>query len=143
MTNELYHHGIKNQKWGVRRYQNPDGSLTPLGRLRYGTPEKLRKSYTKKTSKKEHKDAYKDVKKMSNEEIQKNIERLKLEQQLKDLTKEDVEKGESTVKRILLKSAESAATSITTTAFTNAGKYAIKELTGLDINSPDLGQKKK
>ena len=33
-SNELYHHGIKGQKWGVRRYQNPDGSLTPAGRKR-------------------------------------------------------------------------------------------------------------
>lgn len=35
-SNELYHHGIKGQKWGVRNYQNSDGSLTPEGRLRYG-----------------------------------------------------------------------------------------------------------
>lgn len=34
--NELYHHGIKGQKWGVRRYQNPDGSLTPEGLKKYG-----------------------------------------------------------------------------------------------------------
>ena len=33
---ELYHHGIKGQKWGIRQYQNPDGSLTPAGRQRYG-----------------------------------------------------------------------------------------------------------
>ena len=32
---ELYHHGIKGMKWGVRRYQNPDGSLTPDGIKRY------------------------------------------------------------------------------------------------------------
>lgn len=31
----IEHHGIKNQKWGVRRYQNPDGSLTELGKRHY------------------------------------------------------------------------------------------------------------
>lgn len=34
-SDELYHHGIKGQKWGVRRYQNLDGSLTAKGRERY------------------------------------------------------------------------------------------------------------
>ena len=33
-SNELCHHGIKGQKWGVRRYQNPDGSLTSAGKRR-------------------------------------------------------------------------------------------------------------
>ena len=32
---ELYHHGIKGQKWGIRRFQNKDGSLTPDGKKRY------------------------------------------------------------------------------------------------------------
>lgn len=34
--NSIYHHGVKGQKWGIRRYQNPDGSLTPAGQKRYG-----------------------------------------------------------------------------------------------------------
>ena len=31
----LAHHGIKGQKWGIRRFQNPDGSLTEVGKQRY------------------------------------------------------------------------------------------------------------
>lgn len=37
---DLMHHGIKGQKWGVRRFQNEDGSLTAAGRKRYGYLEK-------------------------------------------------------------------------------------------------------
>lgn len=36
LTDELYHHGIKGQRWGVRRYQNEDGTLTADGKIRYG-----------------------------------------------------------------------------------------------------------
>ena len=32
---ELYHHGIIGQKWGVRRFQNKDGTLTTAGKQRY------------------------------------------------------------------------------------------------------------
>lgn len=35
-NDELYHHGIKGQKWGLRKYQNPDGTLTEEGKARYG-----------------------------------------------------------------------------------------------------------
>lgn len=34
-NNELYHHGVKGMKWGIRRYQNRDGSLTFKGKKRY------------------------------------------------------------------------------------------------------------
>ena len=35
-TDYLMHFGIKGQKWGIRRYQNPDGTLTAEGKKRYG-----------------------------------------------------------------------------------------------------------
>ena len=35
-SDELYHYGVKGQKWGVRRYQNSDGSYTDEGKRRYG-----------------------------------------------------------------------------------------------------------
>lgn len=41
---ELYHHGIKGQRWGVRRYQNTDGSLTSKGRTRYDVGDPKSKS---------------------------------------------------------------------------------------------------
>jgi len=53
MTNEIYHHGIKGQRWGVRRYRNPDGTLTNAGKKRqvhdlnriYKTLDKQGKQY--------------------------------------------------------------------------------------------------
>lgn len=44
---ELYHSGIKGMKWGIRRYQNPDGSLTEAGRKRYMKNPRWRKKYIK------------------------------------------------------------------------------------------------
>ena len=48
---EIYHHGVKGQRWGVRRYQNKDGSLTQAGKKRmqegFDDSDKLAKSFAK------------------------------------------------------------------------------------------------
>lgn len=51
MNNVLYHHGVQGQKWGVRRYQNPDGTMTEEGKKRYLNPNgTLNEEGTKKFS---------------------------------------------------------------------------------------------
>ena len=43
MANYIKHHGIKGQKWGVRRFQEKDGDLTPAGRKRYNNEKTQQK----------------------------------------------------------------------------------------------------
>jgi hypothetical protein len=46
-TDELYHHGILGQRWGIRRFQNPDGSLTAAGRRRLSSTIEYDNKYNK------------------------------------------------------------------------------------------------
>lgn len=55
MENELYHHGIKGQKWGVRRFQNKDGSLTLAGKKR---ALKMQNQYTELANNKKYHDKH-------------------------------------------------------------------------------------
>lgn len=84
MENELTHYGIKGMKWGVRRYQNKDGSYTPAGRKRRNWSED---AITAREIKK------KKVKQMSNAELKKLNERTRLEQEYSRLNPSTVKKG--------------------------------------------------
>ena len=64
-SSELYHHGILGMKWGVRRYQNKDGSLTAAGRKRYSTEERIENAKAKYTGRRKAADA--NYKKASSE----------------------------------------------------------------------------
>lgn len=99
---DLYHWGIKGMKWGVRRYQNPDGSLTSAGRKRYMNPdgtlnEKGKKKFGDKEpggessvyskSSSATQSASKRVSDMSDADLQARVNRLRNEDAYRDLSK--------------------------------------------------------
>lgn len=66
----LAHHGIKGQKWGIRRYENEDGTLTALGKMRYKTSylEKNPKRYKTGNGQAAMANMYYDIKKAISKE---------------------------------------------------------------------------
>ena len=85
---ELRHHGIKGQKWGVRRFQNKDGSLTPAGAKRYSADDY--KSALDKVNKADK--TLKDVKKMRNEAEAKTYEK-KIKYDLSKMSDKDLQQA--------------------------------------------------
>lgn len=72
-TTELYHYGIKGQKWGIRRYQDASGRLTKLGRERYG---KNLKKYGKRAYK--YAQLISEMHRMSDKFLNKELKRKKV-----------------------------------------------------------------
>ena len=78
-NNSMAHYGIRGMKWGVRRFQNSDGSYTSAGKNRK-QKESVHEDYANAHSKK-------SVKSMSNAELKAHINRLQMEQQYANLTR--------------------------------------------------------
>ena len=104
---ELYHWGIKGMKWGVRRYQNKDGTRTPAGLKRYADKakdgirragEKIKEQRSKHTADKAaEKLRKKPISELTDEELQARIARAQKEKQLFDLERPVSSLNESNV----------------------------------------------
>ena len=92
MSDYISHFGVKGMKWGIRRYQNKDGSLTPEGRKRYGRSE---------DSEKVRELRKKPVSAMSNQELETVIRRMNLERQYRDLKSSEINSGKKKAKEVL------------------------------------------
>lgn len=118
-NNELKHYGVLGMKWGVRRYQNKDGTLTPAGKKRYrerfmtdGLHEDYKKAHTRKS-----------VKSMSDAELRNRLNRLQMERQYSQLSESSVNKGKKYAQKVFKAGTTVAAvTSTTLTIYNNVDK---------------------
>lgn len=116
MSYELYHHGIKGQRWGVRRYQNEDGTLTSAGQARYNANGKR-----------------KNAKDMSDDDLRKSNKRLSAEQQYNNLSGRSY-RNHSSANDIAVRAGASAVGSFLVVAGGKLARDAIKK------NSVDVGK---
>lgn len=111
-NDELTHWGIKGMKWGVRRYQNKDGSLTAAGKKRLARiDKKAERGGWSEDAISAAKTKTKSVKQMSNAELRKLNERIRLEQEYKNLNKQRTSAGQKAVNEILVGAAKDTAKS--------------------------------
>ncbi|MDD3288121.1 MAG: hypothetical protein PHX43_03850 [Alphaproteobacteria bacterium] len=125
---QLYHWGIPGMKWGVRRFQNKDGSRTAAGKKREEAREKS-EDYIKTREIRKKGSAG-----LSNEELRKVNERLRLETDYKNLTTEKMTKAESFVGAALKKAAGEALSDFAKSVMLGGAKLLVKEV------SPDFAE---
>lgn len=121
----IQHYGVKGQRWGVRRYQNADGTLTAAGKKRAAQEQRRQQKEADKKRINERKQAYKNRRSLSDEELSSRIKRLEQEKRLKALTEEDIAPGRSAAKQILSSTGKKVLYTAAVGAAVYAGHYAV------------------